>query len=68
MRAAVDVPVCCQPSAWHSWWDPPDAVPPEAFAAFASDAVDAGIGFVGACCGAGPEHIHAMAKGLGKAD
>ena len=38
MRAAVDVPVCCQPSAWHSWWSSPGAAGPETFARFAGRA------------------------------
>ena len=66
MRAAVDVPVCCQPSAWHSWWTSPEAAGPETFARFAGRAAAAGIRYVGACCGAGPEHIRAMARALGK--
>lgn len=66
MRRAVDVPVCCQPSAWHSWWGSP-AVPPEAFAAFAREAVEADIRYPGSCCGAGPEHVRAMAEAMGKA-
>jgi len=66
MRGAVDVPICCQPSAWHSWWGKP-AVEPEAFGAFAQDAAEADIRYLGSCCGAGPEHVRAMAGALGKA-
>ena len=66
MRAAVDVPVCCQPSAWHSWWSSPGAAGPETFARFAGRAAAAGVRYVGACCGAGPGHIRAMARALGR--
>lgn len=62
MRRAVDVPVCCQPSAWHSWWSPGDPVPPLHFAQFVKKAKQEDIRFLGACCGAGPEHIEAMAQ------
>lgn len=39
---------------------------PETFARFAARAAAAGIRYVGGCCGAGPEHIRAMARVLGK--
>jgi methionine synthase I (cobalamin-dependent) len=66
MRQAVDAPVCCQPSAWHSWW--PDATPvsPARFAEFAKEGVAKDIRFLGSCCGAGPEHVRAMAEAMGK--
>ncbi len=64
MRGAVDVPICCQPSAWHSWWSPGDPVPPMRFAQFVQEAVREDIRFIGACCGAGPEHIEAMAQAM----
>ena len=66
MREAVDAPVCCQPSAWHSWWPDPEAVTPEGFAAFAQAGMEADIRFLGACCGAGPDHVRAMAEAMGK--
>lgn len=65
MRRAVDIPVCCQPSAWHSWWDRPAATNAQ-FARFATDAMDADIRYLGSCCGAGPEHVRAMAEAMGK--
>lgn len=33
---------------------------PEYFAAFATDAIDAGVRLIGGCCGTTPEHIRAM--------
>lgn len=65
MRRAVDIPVCCQPSAWHSWWDRPAATKAQ-FARFAMDAMKADIRYLGSCCGAGPEHVRAMAEAMGK--
>lgn len=35
-------------------------------AAFALDAVEVGANFVGLCCGAGPQHIRAIAEALGR--
>ncbi|MGD2269659.1 MAG: homocysteine S-methyltransferase family protein [Desulfobacterales bacterium] len=35
-------------------------------ALFAKDAYEAGIRFIGACCGAGPHHIRAIAETLGR--
>lgn len=66
MRRAVSAPVCCQPSAWHSWW--PDQTPasPARFAEFAREGVAADIRYLGSCCGAGPEHVRAMAEAMGK--
>ena len=65
MRRTVDIPVCCQPSAWHSWWDRPAATNAQ-FARFAMDAMEADIRYLGSCCGAGPEHVRAMAEAMGK--
>jgi betaine-homocysteine S-methyltransferase len=33
-------------------------------AAFAEDAKELGVGFIGICCGAGPHHVRAMAEAL----
>ena len=33
---------------------------------FARDAYDAGIHYLGVCCGAGPHHIRSMAEALGR--
>jgi betaine-homocysteine S-methyltransferase len=35
-------------------------------AKFAVEALDAGINFIGLCCGAGPHHIRAVAEALGR--
>jgi betaine-homocysteine S-methyltransferase len=35
-------------------------------AAYAIDAKEMGIEYIGACCGAGPHHIRAMAEALGR--
>lgn len=67
MVVAVEVPICCQPSAWHSWWDPGDPLSPAVFAEFAERGMEAGIRYLGSCCGAGPEHVRAMAEVMGKA-
>ena len=39
---------------------------PDAFAKFARAGIAARIGYLGSCCGAGPEHVGAMAAALGK--
>ena len=66
MREASPVPVYCQPSAWHSWWADSTAETPDAFAEFARAGIAARISYLGSCCGAGPEHVGAMAVALGK--
>ena len=66
MREATPAPVCGQPSAWHSWWADSTAETPDACAEFARAGIAAGIGYLGSCCGAGPEHVGAMAAALGK--
>jgi len=38
--------------------------PPPAFTAFGRKAAALGVGAVGGCCGTGPEHIRALARGL----
>jgi methionine synthase I (cobalamin-dependent) len=35
-------------------------------AAFATSAVDAGVGYLGVCCGGAPHHVRAMAESLGR--
>lgn len=37
---------------------------PSAFAAFAGDLLDAGVGLIGGCCGTTPEHIAALAAAV----
>lgn len=66
MRQAVSAPICCQPSAWHSWWPDPTPASPARFAEFAKEGVAADIRYLGSCCGAGPEHVRAMAEAMGK--
>ncbi|MSS70751.1 MAG: hypothetical protein EXS64_04595 [Candidatus Latescibacteria bacterium] len=66
MRQAVRAPVCCQPSAWHSWWPDPTPASPARFAAFAKEGMAADIRYLGSCCGAGPEHVRQMAEAMGK--
>jgi 5-methyltetrahydrofolate--homocysteine methyltransferase len=39
---------------------------PEDMAQFARNALELGATFIGGCCGSTPEHIRAMAQGLGK--
>ena len=68
MHELVGVPICCQPSAWHSWWSNSRSEEPEDFAEFARAGMAAGIGYLGSCCGAGPEHVRAMAEAMGKLD
>ena len=74
------VPVATQPVAYATTNDEPDFTAGDSFpfaltpmtlargemAAFAVDARDAGIGYIGSCCGAVAEHVRAMAKVLGK--
>lgn len=64
MREAVDVPVACQPKG-HREGRRFEVVPPEEMAGFALKAKAEGINYIGACCGAGPWHIRAMAQALG---
>jgi betaine-homocysteine S-methyltransferase len=71
MREAVDVPIACQPQGYRPAGPNTSAIR-EAMtisgaemAEFALKAKAEGINFIGACCGAGPEHIRAMARALG---
>jgi methionine synthase I (cobalamin-dependent) len=80
MREAVSCYVAAQPVAYATTAQHPDFTASDAFpygldplqlpraemAAFAAAARDAGIGYVGSCCGAVAEHVLAMAKALGK--
>jgi len=54
-------------SAFPSAGPPGQEAPPETFAAWIKDLVDAGASLVGGCCGAGPGHIRAAAAALGRA-
>jgi betaine-homocysteine S-methyltransferase len=82
MRHAVTAPLCAQPTAYEagpgrltsiSLAEPHAALPsdtlllpPHTMADFALAARDLGVGLIGACCGAQPHHVRAMAEALGK--
>jgi methionine synthase I (cobalamin-dependent) len=80
MRAAVSTHVASQPVAYRTTADKPDFTAWEAFpyaldplqlsrqemARFAGLARDAGIDYIGSCCGSVQAHVRAMAKVLGK--
>src|SRR5437588_2969624 len=81
MRAAVSGHVASQPVAYRTTDDRPDFTSSEAFpyaldplqlsraemAGFATKANEAGVGYIGSCCGSVAAHVRAMAKALGKA-
>jgi methionine synthase I (cobalamin-dependent) len=74
------VPVAAQPVAYATSNEAPDFTSGDAFpfaltpmtlargemAAFAARAKDAGVRYIGSCCGSVAEHVRAMAKVLGK--
>jgi betaine-homocysteine S-methyltransferase len=74
------VPVAAQPVAYATTADQPDFTASPSFpyalsamtlprgdlAAFARDGLDAGVRYLGSCCGSVAEHVRAMAKVLGK--
>ena len=74
------VPVAAQPVAYATSDREPDFTAGDAFpygltpitlargdlAAFAAEARDAGVRYIGSCCGSVAEHVRAMAKTLGK--
>ena len=80
MASAVDTHVATQPVGYRTPPERPDFTSTEAFpygldplqvtraemAAFARDAREGGIGFIGSCCGSVAGHVRAMAKVLGK--
>ena len=67
MQQHTTHPVAIQPSAFHTWWEGVEQpIAPELFGRFAAEARDRHLGYIGACCGAGPEHIRVMAQSLGK--
>jgi betaine-homocysteine S-methyltransferase len=80
MRAAVDVPIAAQPVAFRTTDEAPDftalaefpfaldplQLPRQAMAAFAVKAREAGVGYIGSCCGSVASHVRAMAQALGK--
>jgi betaine-homocysteine S-methyltransferase len=77
---AGTVPVAAQPAAYGTTEREPDFTSGTAFpyaltpmtlargdlARFAEEARDAGIRYIGSCCGSVAEHVRAMAKALGK--
>ncbi len=75
MRAAVDIPIACQPKGFRQEPDTETvgyvasrfgpSVSPDAMASFAVQARSEGINYVGGCCATGPSHIRAMAEALG---
>lgn len=80
MRAAVSVPVACQPVAYRTPDDMPDftSLPEFPFALdplqltrahmadFAIRARGLGVNYIGSCCGSVAAHVKAMAIALGK--
>jgi betaine-homocysteine S-methyltransferase len=80
MRRAVDGFVAAQPVAYRTSADAPDFTSGPSFpyeldplqlsrhemASFARAASEAGIDYVGSCCGSVQAHVRAMAKALGK--
>ncbi|HSJ51162.1 MAG TPA: homocysteine S-methyltransferase family protein [Actinomycetota bacterium] len=80
MRGAVDGPVAAQPVAYRTSADHPDFTSTPNFpyeldpiqlsrqemAEFARSAREAGIDYIGSCCGSVQAHVRAMAKALGK--
>jgi len=80
MAAAVATPVAAQPVAYRTTADRPDFTSWENFpyaldsmqvnrgemAAFAAAARDAGVRYIGSCCGSVAGHVRAMARALGK--
>lgn len=80
MRGAVDGPVAAQPVAYRTTADHPDFTSTPNFpyeldpiqlsrqemAEFARSAREAGIDYVGSCCGSVQAHVRAMAKALDK--
>jgi betaine-homocysteine S-methyltransferase len=80
MVAAVGGPVAAQPVAYRTSADAPDftslaefpfaldplQLPRQAMASFARKARDAGVAYIGSCCGSVASHVKAMAQALGK--
>jgi len=80
VRAAVTGPIAAQPVAYRTPDDRPDftslpefpfALDPlqlsrQEMAAYAVEANDMGIGFIGSCCGAVASHVREMGRALGR--
>ncbi len=70
MRGAVDVPIAFQPQGYRTGVDwgsveEGSTVSGSEMGDLAVRAQAEGINYIGACCGAGPSHIRAMARELG---
>ncbi len=71
MRKVVDIPIAWQPGGYqragpNTRTNRESLITPcRVFADYALKAKSEGINLFGACCGAGPEHIRAMAQALG---
>ena len=73
---AVDGFVATQPIGFRCWpeYTHLHTVPdwtqrvhaPDEMAAYAREAVEIGINYIGSCCGSGPDQVRAMAEALGK--
>jgi betaine-homocysteine S-methyltransferase len=77
---ALAVPVAAQPVAYATTEEQPDftafdefpteltamTLPRGDLARFAADAREAGVRYIGSCCGSVAEHVREMAKVLGK--
>lgn len=61
LRATTHVPLGCYPNAGHEGGE---TMAPEDFAWHVERARQAGARILGGCCGAGPEHIRALARRL----
>jgi betaine-homocysteine S-methyltransferase len=76
MREAVDIQVAAQPVGFQCWpeyaylGDVPDwterVYEPRTMADYAREAAEMGVGYIGSCCGSGPDQVKAMAEVLGK--
>ncbi len=80
MLAAVDAPVAAQPVAYRTTAEQPDFTSLDAFpfaldplqlprqemARYAIEARDAGVRYIGSCCGSVAAHVRAMGEALGK--
>ena len=80
MREAIEGHLAAQPVAYRTSLDQPDFTALSAFpfaldpyqltrqemAAFAVEARDAGVGYIGSCCGYVAAHVREMGRALGK--
>jgi len=80
IRAAVSIPIACQPTAYRTPAEKPDFTGLDAFphnleplqlsrtemAEYAVKARQMGVNYIGSCCGAVASHVREMAKALGK--